>query len=307
MGRHHAPRVASRPSLFGPCSKRALHSAAAASPLAASRLVELPQVAGVLEACAVVSLSSSESGSMIDPALLAFAFLVFASFTIQTVVGFGSTLLCVTIGSHLLPMRDVVALAVPLSFLQTSYVVARHRDGVRWRMLFQRILPLMLVGGAAGYLAVREDPGEWLRSAFAALVTLLAARELYRLVRTPHETGPLHPALSSGMMLIAGVIHGIYASGGPPLVYAVGRELPKRELRSTLSVVWLVLDGALALGFLFDGRYHEGTTRALPWVLFAMPLGLMVGEVLHHRVDEQRFRTALFVLLLLAGLILFIR
>jgi uncharacterized membrane protein YfcA len=244
---------------------------------------------------------------MLDPALLAFALLVFASFTIQTVVGFGSTLLCVTIGSHLLPMRDVVALAVPLSFLQTGYVVLRHRDGIRWRMLLVRILPLMLLGVAGGYLAAREEPGEWLRIAFAAMVTFLAARELYRVVRTPDDTGPLHPALSSLMMLIAGIIHGIYASGGPPLVYAVGRELPKRELRSTLAVVWLVLDGVLAVTFFVDGRYHEGTTRALPWVLVAMPLGLMLGEVLHHRVPEQRFRTALFVLLLIAGLILLVR
>lgn len=244
---------------------------------------------------------------MNDPALWAMAVLVFASFTIQTVVGFGSTLLCVAIGVHLMPLSDVVALAVPLSFLQTSYVVARHRDGVEWRMLLVRILPLMLLGGAGGYLLARQEPGEWLRLVFAAMVTLLAARELYRIVRTPSSTAPLPPALSAVMMLVAGVIHGIYASGGPPLVYAVGRELPKRQLRSTLAVVWLVLDGTLAATFLADGRYHEGTLRALPFVLVAMPLGLIVGEVLHHRVDERRFRTALFVLLLLAGLILFVR
>jgi uncharacterized membrane protein YfcA len=249
----------------------------------------------------------STGPSMLDPALLAFALVVFAAFTVQTMVGFGSTLLCVTLGSYFLPMRDVVALAVPLSFLQTSYVVARHHDGVRGRMLLVRVLPLMLLGGAGGYYVAREEPGEWLRLVFAGMVTLLAARELYRAVRAPEAGGPLHPALSAFMLLVAGLVHGVYASGGPPLVYALGRELPKHAMRSTLAVVWVILNGVLTVTLFLDGRYHEGTTRALPWVLVAMPLGLMLGETLHHRVDEQRFRTALFVLLLVAGLVLFVR
>jgi hypothetical protein len=244
---------------------------------------------------------------VLDPTLAAITLLIFCSFTVQTVVGFGSTLLCVTIGSHLMPMREVVAIAVPLSFLQTSIIATRHRDGVRWAMLGTRILPLMLLGGAAGYVVARGEPGSWLQWVFAALVTALAARELWRTARAPGEAAPLPRGLSSLMLLVAGIIHGVYASGGPALVYAVGRELPKRELRSTLAVVWLVVDGVLAVVFWFDGRYAPSTLRALPFALGAMLVGLGVGEALHHRVSEQRFRTALFVLLLAAGLALFAR
>src|SRR5690606_35983724 len=102
--------------------------------------------------------SSSARGcrgeAMSEHALIGFALVACLAFTVQTAVGFASTLLCVTLGAHILPIRQVVALAVMMSFAQTSYVVLRHRDGVRWRMLATRIIPLMLLGGAVGYLVV---------------------------------------------------------------------------------------------------------------------------------------------------------
>lgn len=244
---------------------------------------------------------------MTEHALIGFALVACLAFTVQTAVGFASTLLCVTLGAHIMPIRQVVALAVLMSFAQTSYVVLRHRDGVRWRMLGTRIIPLMLLGGAVGYLVVREIAGAWVEPAFAVMVTLLALRELVRMLRSPGEEQPIARWVSNGVIAIAGVVHGAYATGGPPLVYAVGRELPKREMRATLSVVWLVMDGALMASFLLDGTYTLATLEPLLFVPIALPVGVLLGELAHRKVDERRFKLGLFALLFLAGLSLFIR
>jgi len=244
---------------------------------------------------------------MSEHALIGFALVACLAFTVQTAVGFASTLLCVTLGAHILPIRQVVALAVMMSFAQTSYVVLRHRDGVRWRMLATRIIPLMLLGGAAGYLVVREIAGPWVEPAFAVMVTLLALRELVRMLRSPGEERPIARWMSNGVIALAGVVHGAYATGGPPLVYAVGRELPKRELRSTLSVVWLVMDGALAASFALDGFYTLANVEPLLFVPIALPLGVVLGELVHRKVPEHRFKQALFALLFCAALSLFFR
>lgn len=236
-----------------------------------------------------------------------FALVAFLAFTVQTAVGFASTLLCVTLGAHLMPIRQVVALAVVMSFVQTAYVVIRYRDGVRWRLLLTRILPLMGLGAVLGYVVVREVAGPWVELAFAGMVTLLSARELVRLVRAPGEQRPISTLASSAVVLLAGVVHGAYATGGPPLVYAVGRELPKHEMRSTLSVVWLVMDGALAASFALDGAYSRAALEPLLFVPLALPLGVLAGELIHRKVPEHRFKQALFALLFLAALSLFVR
>lgn len=244
---------------------------------------------------------------MIDATLIAFALIACLAFTVQTAVGFASTLLCVTLGAHVLPIRQVVALAVMMSFAQTAYVVLRHRDGVRWRMLGTRVLPLMLLGGGLGYVVVRELAGSWAEPLFAALVTLLAARELVRMLRAPGDEQPIARLASNVVVALAGVVHGAYATGGPLLVYAVGRELPKKEMRATLSVVWLVMDGALMAGFAADGTYSLATLQPLLLVPIALPIGVMLGELAHRKVDEHRFKLGLFALLFLAGLSLFAR
>ena len=88
----------------------------------------------------------------------------------------------------------------------------------------------------------------------------------------------------------------------------IGKEpLSKGEVRSTLSVVWLVLNVALAVAFTAEGRYEAQTLVALAIVIPGVGLGILVGEWLHHRVDERRFRTAVFALLLAVAVALMAR
>lgn len=237
---------------------------------------------------------------------------MFAAYAVQTVTGFGSMLLAVTFGAHLLSIRELVTLAVPVSLLQTAYIAVRHRDGIRWRLLSTRVLPLMGLGMVGGYFFGRDMAGDWLKIAFGVMVLVLASRELWLLWRARQSAAavarPIPAAASLSAMVVAGVVHGIYATGGPLLVYAVGREgLPKREFRSTLSAIWLTLNVALVIGFLTEGRYTEDTAVDLLVLLPAVPLGVVVGEVLHHRVAERPFKIAVFSLLVAAAISLLVR
>jgi uncharacterized protein len=245
----------------------------------------------------------------VEPVLLAFAVVVLFAYGVQTVTGFGSMLVCVTLGAHLLPIHEVVTLAVPISLVQTGYIAVRHAGGIRWRLFWGRIIPLMGAGMAVGMLVRDELGGAWLRIAFALLVLVLSGRELWLLFGARAAARrPIPPAAATGAMLGAGLVHGIYATGGPMLVYALGRtNLDKHEFRSTLSAIWLTLNAALAVGFLVEGRYDAAVAADLLVLLPAVPLGVLVGELVHRRVDEHRFRTAVFALLFAAAISLLVR
>jgi uncharacterized protein len=107
-------------------------------------------------------------------------------------------------------------------------------------------------------------------------------------------------------MFSAGVTHGLFASGGPLLVYALaGTTLDKARFRATLIAVWFLLNSSLTIAFMLDGRLQP----ALPAVLmFAplLPLGIWLGSRLHHQVDEALFRKLVYGLLMAAGMILLI-
>ncbi|HBY49493.1 MAG TPA: sulfite exporter TauE/SafE family protein, partial [Alcanivorax sp.] len=143
-----------------------------------------------------------------------------------------------------------------------------------------------------------------LQTLFGVLIAVFSVRELWRLRRGPAPARPHGAGWGRVWMLLAGVTHGLYASGGPLLVYALsGVTLDKSRFRATLIMVWFTLNGLLTLGYAAQGALQPVWPQlaALAPVVLA---GIVLGEILHHRVDEHRFRQVLFSVLLLAGLAL---
>ena len=98
------------------------------------------------------------------------------------------------------------------------------------------------------------------------------------------------------------------ATGGPLLVYALGKEsLDKHAFRSTLATSWLVLNIALTTTFALDGRYDGATLGRMALLVPLAPFGIAIGELVHRRVDERHFKITVFSLLIAAALSLTVR
>jgi hypothetical protein len=245
-----------------------------------------------------------------DSTFLAFGLVVFFGYAVQTMIGFGSMILCVTFGALLLPLPEVLSLAVPVSLVQTGYVIVRHFRAIRGRVLFLEVLPLMLLGGALSVWLLGDLRASWLKRAFGVLVLVLSVRELWARLRPNGASGPAQVSKSAQTVALlgAGVVHGLFATGGPLLVYAIGRRgLSKAEFRSTVTTVWFVLNLALVVVYVRAGRVGAATLLPVLSLVPAVGLGIVLGEVLHARIDEERFRRVLFVVLAAAALTLVVR
>jgi uncharacterized membrane protein YfcA len=107
---------------------------------------------------------------------------------------------------------------------------------------------------------------------------------------------------STVYITLAGLIHGIYASGGPLLIYAVSRlNLPKSVFRSTLAAVWLIFSIILTASYLIAGTFSGESLMFIAILLPVIVIGLLLGEWLHHHIDEYRFKIFVFSVLLFAG------
>lgn len=228
---------------------------------------------------------------------------ILLAYTLEAITGFGSIVIALSLGALVLPIEQVLPVLVPLNICMTGYLVRRHWPMVDRRLLLGTILPAMVCGTALGYLLLPYLDAQALKAAFGALVLWFAARELWRM-RHAHAL-PVRPTwVTRGLTFAAGISHGLFASGGPLLVYALaGTSLDKTRLRATLLTVWLTLNALLTLAFLVDGRLWP----VLPQVAAYAPLllvGVWLGERLHRRFDERHFRIAIYLLLLVTGLLL---
>jgi len=236
---------------------------------------------------------------MIDPWIWLGAFIL-AAYTVEAVTGFGSIVIALALGALLLPIPEMLPVLVPLNIVMSGYLSIRHRSRIHWPTLLRLILPLMAGGTLLGYLLRPALGGTLLQTLFGVLIVWFAARELWRLRGggTARQHGPL---AMGGLMLAAGASHGLFASGGPLLVYALaGTSLDKSALRATLIAVWFSLNSLLTVIFLLDGTLLP----ALPRLLAYLPLvvvGIVAGEWLHRRIDERRFRQLVFAVLVVTG------
>ena len=238
-----------------------------------------------------------------DAAFLLLAAAVAVAYTAEAATGFGSIVIAVTLGAQLYPIPALLPLLLPLSLLLTTWVVLRNREHVDLALLGHRVLPWMAVGLAAGFAFFVYAPVSLLTPLLGVFVVGVSVLELRRLVLRSGEPGAeLGPLAFRGVMMAAGLVQGAAASGGPVLVYALGRlGLPKARFRATLALVWLSLNTALVLSYLATGRLGTAT---LPWIALLVPVvagSFALGNWLHHRLDEAAFRKAVLVLLAVAG------
>ncbi len=254
---------------------------------------------------------------------------VFIAYAVQTMSGFGAVVIAVTLGAQILPIPEVQAIVVPLSILQCGYIALRHKGGIQWRPLLREILPIMGIGMAIGFALIDYFQGNTLRVAFAIFVLIVSLKELWTILQsmrqptlktnpstTPGETPA--PASDSANLMgfpaylswlgVSGIIHGIYATGGPSLVYALNRRgLSKYNFRSTLTVVWLLLNSVLSIKMLVSGQISIQEATSILWLLPTLVAGIFVGEKLHHKLPERTFKLAVFSILCIAAIVLIFR
>lgn len=238
--------------------------------------------------------------------------IAFLAYATQTVTGFGGGVIALALGAHLLPLPEMVALLIPMSIVQAGGVLLRDRDRIEWGLLFKLILPVMGLGTALGLLVVDLVEGPLLKRVYGVLVLGYAIRELILLGRVASESTHAPPTrgarLAAGVgTLGAGVVHGIYACGGPLLVYAVDRlQLDKGAFRTTLLSVFLSINLVLVVVFCAKGRLHAAHLAPLFWLLLTIAASVLVGEWAHARIDQHRFKVVVYLVLVLCGVTLLV-
>lgn len=223
------------------------------------------------------------------------------AFTSESITGFGSIVIAIALGSLLLPIPELLPILVPLSVVMSGALLLRFHRDIHWPLLLKRIFPLMAVGMLSGIALLQLLSSDALKAAFACLVLWFALREWYKLKRGI-VTG-LKPSWWQPLWtFLAGITHGLFASGGPLLVYALSTfAVAKASFRATLVCVWFGLNLSYTLIMWQQGLIQP----VLPIVASYLPvlaIAFWLGHFIHERVNENQFRQLVYALLTLSSL-----
>ena len=226
--------------------------------------------------------------------------IVFFSYTAQAISGFGSTVIAVTLGVHLFPLPVLIPALVLLDLLLNGFLSVKYIRQIQTKLLFVQIIPFMAAGALAGLFLFDLMAGDELKTLLGVLVMILSGAEILAFSR--QKMKPLPPAWQKVLFFLGGIIHGLYASGGPVVVYATSRiRLPKTHFRAVLTALWSIISAIMLLFFLAQGQLTPAVGELSLFLLPAIIAGLVAGEILHHKINEGQFRLFIYILLFFAG------
>ncbi|MFH1438145.1 MAG: sulfite exporter TauE/SafE family protein [Pseudomonadota bacterium] len=238
--------------------------------------------------------------------LLVACIVVFAHF-IETSTGFGATVIAVALAAHVVPIKILVVTLVLIAWLQSAWIISRSFRHIRWDVLLKRILPFTLLGLPIGIWSFSALGSAELKVILGVFVMAVSLVELVRLFRSSAAPKPLSLGVSIAVLLGGGVFHGLFASGGPLVVYFASRGIEgKRSFRATLSVLWIMLNTTLIVTYLVSGRMEKESIVLAAWMLPALVIGIIAGEISHAKINEKTFRKLVQAILFFTGVFLVI-
>lgn len=237
---------------------------------------------------------------MIDITLWSFiavAAVVLATACTQAVVGFGFALLTVPIMMQIVGLQRAVILA---SLIGTANNVFQYRDlkHNQDKLQVKRFLLASCVGAPFGLIA-------FIYANQQVLKILLGIGVLFGvlLLARGRDLTHAHVSLDWSMGVISGFLLTSTSTNGPPLVFAMqARKSDPQVFRSTLNMVFLVSG---IYGLVLFAAFGEIALSEI-WISLAllpsMIAGVYAGRLIRSRVDPDRFRMLVLILLALAGL-----
>ena len=235
---------------------------------------------------------------------------VLATHLIEGITGFGSSVLALPFLTPLVGIRNAVPMLCLLNCVMAAYLVCRSRRSISWKE-FGFIALWVALGLPVGLALYEFLPAHILCAVLGAAMIVIGAdgsrKCLKRTDSTDSSAGAKRSIFMRALLFCGGIIQGAFGSGGPFIVIYAAKALPEKSLfRVTLSLLWLVTNSVRLVVWSVQGTVWNRENIAL--ILAALPFmaaGVLIGDYLHHRVNAFYFRLCVYLVLCVAGAVMF--
>jgi uncharacterized membrane protein YfcA len=229
--------------------------------------------------------------------------IVFLAALVRGAFGFGDALLAMPLLAVFIPLTVATPLMAFVGPTIALTLLARDWRRVDVRSTFRLILST-LAGIPLGLWCLKRVAARPMSLVLSVVIILFS---LYNLLRP----GLLKLRTDRWSWLFgfgAGVLGAAYNTNGPPVVfYGALRGWRPESFRATLQGYFLPAGGAILVGQGLAGLWTREVLLTYAWSLPVILGGVLIGLWLGRRISAHRFNRWIYVLLLLAGLVLWVK
>ena len=225
-----------------------------------------------------------------------FVLIQMAANIIQAVTGFAGGPLAMPPSIALVGVNDAKAAITLILWIATTVVTVQNIKYINWKQL-GIMLAFMIVGMLGGLWLFDVLPVNTLMMVYGIIVVLIG---LKKLLLPSNKKMPV--PWNYAALLMAGVMQGMFTSGGPFLVlYAADAIKEKKEFRATVSTIWTVLNIYMIFKMFRGGMYTSYVCGLSAASILPVFLGIFIGNRINKKINQQAFLKLVYVLLIVSG------
>lgn len=227
-----------------------------------------------------------------------FMLVLFFANAIQTITGFAGNLLAMPPSMKLIGVDEAKTVINIFTMVACLIIAVKNREYIQWKIL-GRMLIFMLAGMGVGVILFDIISIDILLPVYGIMIILIALKKLFiqKEIKLPGW-------FMIAVLFLAGIIHGMFLSGGALLVvYAVTVLKDKNQFRATVAPVWVILDAVLIFSHYSKGFYTKENLILIVVSMIPLLLSVKVGNYLYSRINQKMFMKITYVLLIISGIV----
>lgn len=224
----------------------------------------------------------------------------FFSYTVHAITGFAGNVLAFPLSSYILGMNDTKVILNSMALISSTMIAFGSFKYVNWKELI-KIIFIMLIGIIAGIFICRLIPSESeLLTIYGFLILCVGVKNLFF-----NKTYRLNTSILFIILLLAGIIQGMYLSGGAFLViYATQVLKDKNEIRATLGMVWVLVYLSSVITQIHQRMYTAQNLKIIIIGIIPLIISAWLGKRLAKALNQEKFLMFTYFLLIVLGIFL---
>lgn len=227
------------------------------------------------------------------------------AFFVKGITGFGNTLVMGSLLSFVVSNRVISPVDLMFSIPTNTYMVWRNRKSISLKVVIP--LSLLLLAGIIPGTFLLKNGSDWVLKSGLGIVIMGMAVEM--LTRKSIEGGSkaTNPILLVIIGVISGILAGLYGIGALLVAYISRTTDIRSEFRANICCVFLVDNIFRFFLYWVTGILNKEIFLLVLFLSPAVVLGMVVGVKVDAKMDEKTVKNSVIILLILSGLILFIK
>ncbi len=227
---------------------------------------------------------------------------VFIGFFIQTILGFGGSLVALPILLYTMSLSEAIAYLSIFYMLSSIYLMQKEWQHID-KALLKKMTLSSLIGVAIGILILSFAKPLVLKKALGLFIVLYVVYKL-----KSNKSFALHGNVQFVLGLLGGFFSGLFSTGGPLYVVVVNASTPNvHTFRATmfgiLALVTFARIPLLAVGGMLRSEQFMYALIVLPFFM----MSLFLGKWAYKLINKTFLSKMIMLILLMSGIALLVK